>query len=74
MALLQGHPIQSFVYHPLVLYSVGACVFLLLKKLRSPGEDPERPVINVLIVALIIVIANFTIKNILLYYGIDLLI
>ncbi len=73
MALLKGHPVKSFIYHPLVIYALGACIFLVIKKLRSPEDSLERPTVRVLIIALVIIIANFIVKNVCLYFGFDLL-
>ncbi len=73
MALLKGHPVRSFIYHPLVIYTVLACAFLLFKKIRSPEDSLERPTIRILIIALVIIIANFVVKNVCLYFGVDLL-
>ena len=74
-ALLHGHIIQSFIYHPLVLYAIGAGVFLLCGKLLSvrAGRRYELPVVPAAVVGLIIIIINFIVKNVMLYFGIDLL-
>ena len=73
MALLRGHPVRSFIYHPLVIYALVSGVFLLIKKLRSPGEDLEQPTVRILIAALVIIAVNFIVKNVLLYFGYDVL-
>ena len=72
-ALLHGHIIKSFLLHPLVIYALAAGVFLLIKKLRSPGEDLERPTVRILIAALVIIAVNFIVKNVLLFLGFDAL-
>ncbi len=75
IAFLHGHFIQSFIYHPLVPYTAFACLFLLINKIRSLKTDKpvKQPYTAILVIALIIVIVNFIVKNVLLYLGVDLL-
>ena len=73
IALLHGDIIASFIYHPLVPYTAAAFIVLLILKLKAPEKSVEVHLIRALIIALIIVVINFAVKNILLYNGIDLL-
>ncbi|MBQ4301356.1 MAG: DUF2752 domain-containing protein [Lachnospiraceae bacterium] len=68
IALLSGHPWISFLYHPIVIYSVVAICYTWLQfvycKIRHVGFRFHN---SILWIALIIVIANFIIKNLLLF-------
>ena len=75
IALLHGHFIRSFIYHPIVLYVAGAVIYLLYQKIKPghPQKDMSRSIVKICIAALIIIAANFIFKNLMLYNGIDLL-
>ena len=73
IALMHGHVIRSFIFHPLVPYAAIACVVLFIMKLKDPQKSIEAPMVRALIIALAIIIINFAVKNILLFNGIDLL-
>ena len=68
--LLTGHPLYSFIYHPLVLYGVFGLVVNTLLWLKNKNHHPSM---KWLWVAILILVINFLVKNIALYYGYDLL-
>ncbi len=76
--LLRGHPVQSFVYHPLVLYTVlvvaaEAITALAAKKTGKAGYYLGHENLFIYIGAGIILV-NWIVKNVLLVgFGIDLL-
>ncbi|MBR1573021.1 MAG: DUF2752 domain-containing protein [Lachnospiraceae bacterium] len=68
IALLSGHPWISFLYHPLVIYSVAALCYILIQFIYCRIHKHKfRFHSSILWIALIIVIANFIIKNLLLF-------
>lgn len=75
-ALLHLHPLESFLYHPLVIYIVFFCCFFYIKigvaLKRHHGEtDVQIPVI-LFYIAFILVIAFFILRNVLLVrFGLD---
>lgn len=75
--LLEGHLIRSFIYYPLVLYTViVGGVFLIRQTITYVTKGRIKPMhmtIHYFIIALGIILINFIIKNICLFYGIDLL-
>ena len=78
LALLRGHFLRSFLYHPLVPYTAFALSWLLLscaaEKLAGrplPLHFPRRPAW--LWTALAIVVVNCAVKNLALWWGVDLL-
>ncbi len=68
--LITGHPILSFIYHPLVLYALFGIVFNLILWLKNKNHQPS---LKWLWVAILILAINFCIKNIALFLGLDLL-
>ena len=68
IALLHGHIIQSFIFHPIPLYVIAAMIFLFFNR-----RNMEKKLIPVCVLAIVIILANFIIKNVALYNGIDLL-
>ncbi|MCR5396128.1 MAG: DUF2752 domain-containing protein [Lachnospiraceae bacterium] len=80
LLLLHGHPLLSFIYHPLVLYMAILCLYIILRHsydaLRTRSLRIERFYLKPRMVwtMLFIVIANFLIKNIaLIFLHLDLL-
>ncbi len=77
IALLRGHIIQSFIYHPIVLYVVILTIYALCIKLLDiiKAKDTPRFVFHpkYVYIALFILLINFLIKNTTLYFGLDLL-
>ena len=80
LLLLHGHPLLSFIYHPLVLYMAILCLYIILRHsydaLRTHSLRIERFYLKPRMVwtMLFIVIANFLIKNIaLIFLHLDLL-
>ena len=78
MFLLTGHPLMSFVYHPLVLYAVAVAMYIFVRHIvdlvRHRGLRQRYLTTRMLWVALIIVLVNFVIKNLaLILLHIDLL-
>ena len=77
--LLTGHPVLSFLYHPIVLYTVFACVYIgvrfAIDALIPPvGRNPFRLTPVWLWGALAILLVNWGVKNFfLLALHIDLL-
>lgn len=77
--LLTGHPVLSFLYHPIVLYTVFACVYIgarfAIDALIPPvGRKPFCLTPVWLWVALAILLVNWGVKNFfLLALHIDLL-
>ena len=77
--LLTGHPVLSFLYHPIVLYTVFACIYIgvrfAIDALIPPvGRKPFRLTPVWLWVALAILLVNWGVKNFfLLALHIDLL-
>ena len=77
--LLTGHPVLSFLYHPIVLYTVFACVYIgvrfAINALIPPvGRNPFRLTPVWLWGALAILLVNWGVKNFfLLALHIDLL-
>lgn len=73
MSLIHLHPIESFIYHPLVLYTaivMGAFVLSFTVSLISRGRVlyfKLRPIY--LYTALAIVIVNWIVKNALILAG-----
>ena len=76
-ALLSGHPLLSFLYHPLVPYSALTAVWLLGPRLlyRRTGKEKYRRELTLPYVyfGIGLIVLNFLIKNILLARGIDVL-
>jgi len=70
IAFISGHFIQSFIYHPIVEYSFLCILYIFFRRLTNKKYHPN---ISMLWVALIIIVLNFVIKNIFLFYGYDLL-
>lgn len=79
---LRGQWAASFVYHPLVLYTFVTCIYLcirfLLRRISNHFSDKNRssyrPSAGWLWGALLLVIANFIVKNVaLLVFHVDLL-
>ena len=80
MFLLTGHPMMSFIYHPLVLYTAIVIAYMLLRHLfdmiRTKSFRTQKKYFrtSMLWVALLITIINFLVKNIsLIVFHIDLL-
>ena len=80
MFLLTGHPMMSFIYHPLVLYTAIVIAYMLLRHLfdmiRTKSFRTQKKYFraSMLWVALLITIINFLVKNIaLVIFHIDLL-
>ena len=80
MFLLTGHPVMSFIYHPLVLYAVVVTAYIIIRHvidmIRAKSIRTQKKYLhtNMLWIALFIVIINFIIKNFaLLILHIDLL-
>lgn len=73
--LLKGHFISSFLLHPLPIYSVCIYFYFFLKNLMyifTMGKIKSTYFKNGYIyIALGLIIINFVIKNILLFYNID---
>lgn len=69
-ALLQGKLLTSFLYHPVVLYSVVVyTVFMLTNTLSVLGVLQVKPMRyrnTYLWIALILIVVNFIVKNVLL--------
>ena len=66
--LLTGHPVLSFLYHPIVLYTVFACVYIgarfAIDALIPPvGRKPFRLTPVWLWVALAILLVSWGVKN-----------
>lgn len=77
-ALLSGHPVLSFLYHPLVLYTAVAAVWFAVSRLLYlvTGNRKFRVELDdrIAYVAAGIVILNFIIKNgLLVFAGIDVI-
>lgn len=74
---MQGHFWKSFVYYPLVPYTVGiGGIFMIRQTITFATKGKVKPMhmkTAYIMIALGILILNFVIKNICLYYGIDLL-
>ena len=76
-ALLEGHPLRSLLYHPIVLYgclAFAAGIFLTLRYyLSRPGghtkTTPKRFFTGALIGAAILLLFHYVIRNILLMTG-----
>lgn len=80
MFLLTGHPMMSFIYHPLVLYTAIVIAYMLLRHLfdmiRTKSFRTQKKYFrtSMLWVALLITVINFLVKNIsLIVFHIDLL-
>ncbi len=80
MFLLTGHPMMSFIYHPLVLYTAIVIAYILLRHLfdmfRTKSFRTQKKYFRttMLWVALLITVINFLVKNIsLIVFHIDLL-
>ena len=75
MSLLSGHPVQSFIYHPFVLYSAACLLYYAVRFLYYGITKKGRPVFRpvLLWIALGIVGFNWILKNALLLCGIDLM-
>ena len=80
MFLLTGHPMMSFIYHPLVLYTAIVIAYMLLRHLfdmiRTKSFRTQKKYFrtSMLWVALLITVINFLVKNIaLVIFHIDLL-
>ena len=76
-ALLEGRVLASFLYHPLVLYAVVLyLLFMVSHTLSLIGVKHIRPMKyrNIYLwIALLIVVLNFVVKNILLLgFGIEM--
>ena len=67
-ALVYGHPLRSFFYHPIICYAIFSAicgiVFHFTKK-----TAPKQILINILFGAVIILLLNFNVRNILLLLG-----
>ena len=65
--LFTGHPLRSFLYHPIVLYGAGAAIFLLLcaalHKKKADTAPPIRVVPAILWGALTVTVINCLVKN-----------
>ena len=76
-ALLSGHPLLSFLYHPLVPYSALTAVWLLGSRLlyRRTGKEKywRELTLPYVYFGIGLIVLNFLIKNILLARGIDVL-
>lgn len=74
---MQGHFIRSFIYYPLVPYTVVVGgIFMIRMTITYFTKEKIRPMhmkMAYFMVALGILILNFVIKNVCLYYGLDLL-
>lgn len=80
MFLLTGHPLMSFIYHPLVLYTAIVIGYMLLRHLfdmiRTKSFRTQKKYFrtSMLWIALLITVINFLAKNIsLIAFHIDLL-
>lgn len=78
--LLHGHPVMSFLYHPLVLYTAVVIAYILLRHIydliRTKSFRAQKKYFrtSMLWVALLITVINFLVKNIaLVIFHIDLL-
>lgn len=67
---LTGHWMLSFCFHPLVLYTFFTFVYIGIRKICNHKYHPGAPL---LWGALVLVLANFIIKNVCLFFHIDLL-
>lgn len=71
--LLTGHPLLSFLFHPLVLYTVCGLILLCFSRLVLRRKN-GRGIAWFLWGALLVTAANFIIKNAaLLLFDVDLL-
>ena len=75
ISLFHGHFIQSFIYHPLVLFTILSLLYLAAKRFLPSAKKSYTPALasRLAIAALVLVILNFLIKNIFLLMGTDLL-
>ncbi|MCR5415668.1 MAG: DUF2752 domain-containing protein [Pseudobutyrivibrio sp.] len=71
IALLTGHPIKSFLYHPLVLYVALLLVYIAIRKLINKNYHLSGLWLKV---AIVIIIVNMIVKNVALLMGYDILI
>ncbi len=68
---LTGHWIKSFLFHPLVVYTFFACLYLCIRKIL---DHKYRPSACLLWIALGLLAVNFVIKNLaLVWFHTDLL-
>lgn len=77
-ALLTGHPIQSFLYHPVVLYVAAVAVWLVVCHLvylvTGNTKFQKRLEDRYVYIGIGIVAINFILKNLLLaVWGVDVL-
>lgn len=70
LALIHGHLISSFIYHPLVEYSLVAFLYNLIRMFVNKKYHPKA---LWLWMALVIVIVNWIVKDLALFLGYDLM-
>ncbi len=78
ITLLQGHPVTSFLYHPLVLYTAVIGGWFMVSHTIEKISRGRLPIgmkyrDGWIWGALCLVGVNFVVKNILLFMGIDVL-
>ena len=75
-ALLRGHIVQSFMYHPLVPYLAASALFLFICFLVCRRQRKPFPGIiwkTAIFIGLFLLTANFLVKNELLLRNLDIL-
>lgn len=77
LLFMQGYFIKSFIYYPLVPYTVVVGGIFMIRMTVTYITKEKIPPMHMktayFIVALAILLFNFVIKNVCLYYGLDLL-
>ncbi|MBQ1546863.1 MAG: DUF2752 domain-containing protein [Lachnospiraceae bacterium] len=68
IALLHGRILTSLRYNPLTIYFIFLFGYLIFNGIKKRKNNP-----NVLWLGLFILIVNFIVKNVFLYFGVDLL-